>query len=199
VTEAVHVHQKEGHERCAFCHDGFDDQSGKGMIRTECATCGAPHHAECFVENARCAVMACNGTEVKKVGGLEERVTLPDLARRTGAQVDVPIPPGVRIDQARREIRAALVVAGFVALTVLLGAGTTNRAFSFVTMGAMVVCLVAFSFLGLKSLMRSLREGPTQPDERVGPPCPRCGEPLQLAREGRTFCFRCDGGPSEEG
>jgi len=43
---------------CTYCHDGLARSGGEAAAY--CATCLAPHHADCFEEHARCAAPGCD-------------------------------------------------------------------------------------------------------------------------------------------
>lgn len=61
---------------CCYCHDGLQRTAA-----AFCATCLAPHHVECFETHARCATLACGGTEVILPTALRKRLS---PARRLG-------------------------------------------------------------------------------------------------------------------
>jgi hypothetical protein len=62
-----------------------------------------------------------------------------------------------------------------------------------VVLGALGAALVgSLVFFGLRGGFTAKE---TPPDERRGPPCPKCGEPLERGGKGGEtywFCYRCD-------
>ena len=44
---------------CAYCHDGLDRQQA-----AFCASCLAPHHADCFAAHGRCSAPGCDATQL---------------------------------------------------------------------------------------------------------------------------------------
>lgn len=58
--------------RCSYCHDG--------LVRSEagyCASCLAPHHADCFLEHGRCSVAGCEETSLVRARDAAELSPLP--------------------------------------------------------------------------------------------------------------------------
>ncbi len=188
-------------ERCAFCHDAIlGDPLDAGLLRAECSKCRAPHHAGCFVENAGCAVMGCGGDATTRVGALKGKWYVATLAREIGGSVDRPIPERVKRTMLVRGERAALIVAGLAAVILLIGLANqvTYRVPRAAAIALWIVLALTIALVWLRATVRHFAHpaAPVLPDERTGPPCPRCGEPQERAGpkgdEAYFFCYRCE-------
>ena len=92
--------------RCSYCHDG--------LVRSEagyCASCLAPHHADCFLEHGRCSVAGCDESAL--------------VQAREAAELAAPRLDPARGRRARRRRAAAL--AALAGLLVGAAALTSQR------------------------------------------------------------------------
>ncbi|MGE0709826.1 MAG: RING finger protein [Planctomycetota bacterium] len=95
---------------CAFCHDRLTRADA-----VYCASCLAPHHAECFAEHGRCSALGCEETHAVRPARL-----LP--AQPTPAE----LPAQVALDPRRKRALAG-VVAGTLSLLVGIGVAAKQR------------------------------------------------------------------------
>lgn len=173
MSEAIHAREKSGsHERCPFCHEEFSANAPGDATaeRVTCASCGTPHHAECFSENGGCSSMSCDKAVARIASGAEVPAQFLDEARR---------PP-------REYMSLALIVGGllFVAFGAFLPTGAAQ--IILVLGGLMVLIGSGVRALGRAAMLLpldELRDLPPNPDRRAPfqfPP--RSWEPQHDAR-----------------
>lgn len=147
--------ERARHERCPYCHDAFEETGEAADARVSCALCGAPHHAQCFLENRRCSVMGCGSAEVRaagREGSLPVGVLEAEVEGRTLASPGGSFPLGTAL--------AAAAIFALLAVRILV-AGWVGAA-----------ALLVASALALVWLL--LRFTPDLPEARVSPE----GEPI---------------------
>ena len=88
-------------ERCPYCHGDFA-QDEPGRCRVRCARCGTEHHADCWVDHARCSVFGCGEAEIRPAHGAQA----PAPGRETAAQA-FEVEPGGLADLEASAARGA--------------------------------------------------------------------------------------------
>src|SRR5579871_5994143 len=187
-------------ERCPFCHDALLEGEDAGTLRSECARCGTPHHASCFVENGGCALMGCGEKRARRVGDLEATLDLKELSRAVNARVEERVSPEEK-DRALRQIGlAGAALAAAIVLALVFGFSAPFRHSQrdrTIWLASAALFSLSAGFFWLRFLRphaarrASESERMESESEREGLPCPECGTPRTDARDGRTFCYVC--------
>lgn len=112
---------------CPYCRFALKS----GVAVTTCGSCDAVHHAECWLDNGGCAIVACEGGPATGVAAPAADATpAPPPAKPRPAAAPAAAGAGAQATVSRRRSRAALLAAAAlaiaataVAITVLLTRG----------------------------------------------------------------------------
>lgn len=182
MSEAIHAREKHGgNERCAYCHDDFAaGTGGDGSERVACASCGTPHHAECFAENDGCSSLGCERGLAHAPGGAELRVAVAPRA-------DVREPTRSGVSRYVVGLGAILFVVGLAVGVIADG----HASLAFMILGGLLVLLGRLARrLGRAAGLRPLERRPPAALRYIQRPR-GTGVPILRPSPGTALCPIC--------